>query len=134
MVNGETMNVVVERRLEKRLSYHWPVWFAEDFNGVLSQGQMIDINSQGAAFSCYADKCPFPGQEITARFSVPHYTDPDSFEMESFVRRARINRIENSSPYIRRVAIQFAKPLPFCPGETAPEKETHLELLEEMAS
>ena len=31
-----------ERRREQRLRYHWPVWFAEDFNRTLTQGQMVD--------------------------------------------------------------------------------------------
>ncbi len=62
------MNMTDERRREQRLRYHWPVWFAEDFNKMLSQGQMVDVSSGGAAFTCHADgSCPHPGQEMTAR-------------------------------------------------------------------
>jgi hypothetical protein len=107
----------IERRTEKRLRYNWPVWFAEDFNDILTQGQMVDLSSGGAAFTCYADSCPTAGDHITARFSVPRYDDEESFDMESFIRDGNICRVEELTPYIRRVAIQFAHPLPFKPGE-----------------
>ena len=106
-----------ERRTEKRLRYQWPIWFAENFQGILNQGQMVDISSGGAAFTCYADKCPYPGQAITARFSVPRYSDNESFNMASFVRSGHVCRVEETSQYLRRVAVQFATPLPFKPGQ-----------------
>ena len=106
-----------ERRTEKRLRYSWPVWFAEDYNDILAQGQMVDISSGGAAFTCYADNCPAAGDNITARFSVPRHEEEDSFDLESFIREGNICRVEEISPFVRRVAIQFAEPLPFRPGE-----------------
>jgi hypothetical protein len=107
-----------ERRTEQRLRYYWPVWFAEDFNEALSQGQMVDISSRGAAFTCYTnDGCPYPGQNITTRFSVPHYGPDDSFDMENFTRSAQVCRVENVNSFLRRIAVQFAEPLPFKPGE-----------------
>ena len=107
-----------ERRKEKRLRYHWPVWFAEDFNEILSQGQMVDISSSGAAFTCHADEsCPHPGQQITARFSVPRFGEDDSFDMASFTRAGRICRVDSVSRFLRRIAIQFVESLPFKPGE-----------------
>jgi hypothetical protein len=106
-----------ERRREKRLSYHWPVWFAEDFGDVLSQGQMVDLSSSGAAFTCFRDNCPNEGQYITTRFSVPRYGQDDSFGLENWVRSGFICRIENINSYMRKIAIQFAQPLPFRPGE-----------------
>jgi hypothetical protein len=109
-----------ERRTEQRLRYHWPIWFAEDFNDILSQGQMVDISSGGAAFTCYADdSCPCPGQHITARFSVPRFGSEDSFDMANFVRSGHICRVDEVDRFLRRVAIQFAEPLPFKPGEQA---------------
>jgi hypothetical protein len=106
------------RRSEERLRYAWPVWFSEDFNGILSQGQMVDLSSRGAAFSCRAgDDCPCPGQHLTARFSVPQYVDADSFEMADFFRSGRVCRVEEMNPYSRKVAVQFSQPLPFKPGE-----------------
>jgi hypothetical protein len=106
-----------ERRAEKRLRYHWPIWFAEDTSGQLSQGQMVDICSNGAAFSCYADHCPWPGQWITARFSVPQYGQDNSFDLSNHVRSGSICRVDEVSPFLRRVAIRFVDSLPFKPGE-----------------
>ena len=107
-----------ERRTEQRLRYHWPVWFAEDFNGLLSQGQMVDISSRAGAFTCRADQsCPHPGQNITARFSVPRFAAGDAFDMADFIRGGQICRVDEVNSFVRRVAIQFADPLPFEPGE-----------------
>jgi len=112
------MNVDNERRIEKRLRYHWPIWFAEDKSSELAQGQMLDISSRGAAFTCYNDgSCPYAGQEITARFSVPRFGPDDSFDMANFTRCARICHVDDVNRFSRRVAIQFAEPLPFKPGE-----------------
>jgi len=109
-----------DRRREQRLRYHWPVWFAEDFNNVLTQGQMVDVSSEGAAFTCHADEnCPSPGQNVTARFSVPCFGMDDSFDMANFTRNSRICRVENVNSFLNRIAVQFAEPLPFRPGEQA---------------
>lgn len=114
------MDKTNERRIESRLSYHWPVWFAEDFNEALSQGQMVDVSSGGAAFTCHADEnCPYHGQELTARFSVPRFGPGDRFDMASFARSGRICRVDDVNQFLRRVAVQFAEPLPFKPGEQA---------------
>jgi len=107
-----------ERRTEQRLRYFWPIWFAEDPNEALAQGQMVDVSSRGAAFTCYADDgCPYLGQHITARFSVPRYGPDDSFDMANFTRSAHVCRIDNVNSFLRRIAVQFAEPLPFKPGE-----------------
>jgi len=106
-----------ERRKEKRLSYNWPIWFAEDYDDILTQGQMVDISSRSAMFTCYTDKCPHHGEHITARFSVPRHGMEESFNMENFIRSGNIFRVEEMSPFVRRVALEFAEPLPFKPGE-----------------
>ena len=111
------MNEMLDCGKEKRLQYHWPVWFGADYNDILSQGQMVDISSQDATFTCYADTCPQPGENISTRFSVPRYDSDGSFDMESFIRAGHIYRVEELSPFLRRVAIQFAEHLPFRPGE-----------------
>lgn len=109
-----------ERRRENRLRYYWPIWFAENPDSMLSQGQMVDISSTGAAFTCYAEEgCPHPGQHITARFSVPHYDADEAFDMANFTRSGYVCRVENVNSFLRRVAVQFAEPLPFKPGEQA---------------
>lgn len=91
---------------------------------------MADISSKGAAFTCYADEtCPSPGQYITARFSVPHYQPEEAFDMADFTRSGHICRVDSVNNYLRRVAIQFAEPLPFKPGEQAEaEAESAAEL------
>jgi hypothetical protein len=119
----------VERRREKRLNYQWPVWFAEDFNDVLSQGQMFDLCSGGAAFTCYADACPYEGQYITTRFSIPRYGQDNLFDLENCIRSGFVRRVENINPHVKKVAIQFAESLFFKPGEqnqnqAAPQFET----------
>ncbi len=109
-----------ERRRENRLRYYWPIWFAENPDSTLSQWQMVDISSTGAAFTCYAEEgCPHPGQHITARFSVPHYDADEAFDMANFTRSGHVCRVENVNSFLRRVAVQFAEPLPFKPGEQA---------------
>ena len=105
-----------ERRGEARLQYSWPVWFAEDFDDILTQGQMVDVSSGGAAFTCYADRCPSDGEHITTRFSVPQFEDAESYDLANFIRDGQICRIDELGPYIRRVAVQFSDPLPFKPA------------------
>ena len=125
------MECTAERRGEKRLRYHWPIWFAEDFNGLLSQGQMVDVSSCGAAFTCPAnDSCPHPGQTVTTRFSVPKFDGDNSFNMASFTRQSYICRIDYINVCTKRVAIQFAEPLPFKPGLQAEDKAQCSEMLE----
>jgi len=112
------MNKTDERRTEQRLRYYWPIWYAENFDGALSQGQMVDISSKGAAFTCYAnDECPYPGQHLTARFSVPQYGPDDSFDMANFTRSGHVCRVQDVNSFLRRIAVQFSEPLPFKPGE-----------------
>lgn len=114
------MDKITERRREQRLRYHWPVWFAGDANDGLIQGQMVDISSKGAAFTCHADESGhYTGQDITARFSVPDFGPDDSFDMKNFTRDGRICRIEKVNSFLKCLAIQFAEPLPFKPAEHA---------------
>ena len=125
------MECTPERRREKRLRYQWPVWFAEDFAGILSQGQMVDVCSGGAAFTCYADKgCPYPSQHITTRFSVPYYRPDDSFDVNDFIRIGSVCRVDHLNNGLRRVAIRFFSPLPFNPGEQADTQLDYEETLE----
>ena len=118
------MNESDEKRIENRLKYHWPIWFAEDFNETLSQGQLVDISSNGAAFTYQDDgDCPYLGQEVTTRFSVPRFNTEDSFDMASYTRAARICRVDQINSFIRRIAIQFVEPLPFKPGEQSDSED-----------
>lgn len=111
-----------ERRKEQRLRYYWPIWFARDLSHTLSQGQMVDISSRAASFTCYADEeCPYLGQPIIARFSVPRYGPDDSFDMADFTRTGHVFRIDDVNSHLRRIAVNFAEPLPFKPGEQSEE-------------
>jgi hypothetical protein len=115
--------------MEQRLCYQWPIWFAQDLNGDLSQGQMVDLSSRGAAFTCYADdRCPHLGQHLTARFSIPQYGRDDSFDLVDFVRAGRVCRVDGVNNALRRIAIQFSEPLPLRPGE----QNTRVEQFEEV--
>lgn len=111
-----------ERRREKRLHYYWPIWFAEDFTDILSQGQMADVSSKAAAFTCYPDNCPYLGQQITARFSIPRYGADGSFDLANFTRSGCVTRVDELDKFLRRVAIQFAESLPFRPGEQSDDE------------
>ena len=130
------MGETTERRTEQRLRYYWPIWFAGDFNEALSQGQMVDISSRCAAFTCHDDgSCPYLGQDITTRFSVPRFGPDDSFDMANFTRSGHISRVDEVNSFLRRVVVQFAEPLPFKPGEQADseiesEEEDVLETVE----
>jgi hypothetical protein len=107
-----------ERRGEQRLRYHWPIWFAQDFNGELSQGQMADISSTSAAFTCYSHEAyPNLGQYITTHFSVPRYGPDDSFDLADFICSAHVCRVDSLNGFLRRIAVKFNEPLPFKPGE-----------------
>ena len=113
-----------EQRREQRLRHRRPVWFGENFGGTLSQGQMVDVSSGAVAFTCRADgNCPQPGRQIATRFSVPRLNPDDSFDAVSFNRIGRICRVDKANDILRRVAVQFAKPLPFKPGEQNISKE-----------
>ena len=121
-----------ERRSEQRLDYHRPMWFGDDFNEILSRGRMVDVSSEGMAFTCGTDEsCLRPGQQIAARFSVPRLNPDDSFDAVSFNRRCRICRVNKANRFMRRVAVQFAKPLPFKPAEQEPPKKRPLSPLGE---
>jgi len=119
-LGGPIMDSVQERRREQRLRYHWPVWYAEDSSERVFQGQMVDVSSEGAAFTCYSHEgYPYPSQKITARFSVPRFGSEESFDMANFTRSANICRVDDVNPFLRRIAVCFSDALPFKPGEQA---------------
>lgn len=122
-IGDSEMEINSERRRERRLRYQWPVWFAEDFDGLLKQGQMIDVSSNGAAFTCFNDhEHVYCGQQLTARFSIPRFAPGDAFDMEDYVRKGWVCRVDQVNRFLRRVAIQFAEPLPFKPGEQSKDE------------
>ena len=113
-----TMDIAGEQRAEQRLCYRWPVRFARDVKEKPSPGQIVDVSSRGLAILCHADKkCPHPDQLVTVDFSVPHFDLADSFDTVMFNRIGRVCRVDNLSSLVNRVALQFAEPLFFKPGE-----------------
>jgi hypothetical protein len=66
----------------------------------------------------HADKsCPRLGQPVTADFGVPYFDSHGSFDTVLFNRAGRVCRIDNLNSRVNRVALQFAEPLFFKPGE-----------------
>ncbi len=112
-----------DRRREQRLSLRRSIWFGLDKKQRLSQGQMLDIASGGIAFTCYAeDTSSWQGQEITTRFSAPYFGPDDSVQMHKFTRSGHICRVIDVNDCLKRIAVQFAEPLPFKPAEQSPEQ------------
>ena len=107
-----------ERRAEQRLRYRWPVRFAGKTGGEPLSGQMFDVSSEGMAFLSHANEsCPRPDDSITANFGVPHFDSRGSFDTAFFNRVGRVCRVDNLSSRVNRIAVQFAEPLFFRPGE-----------------
>ena len=107
-----------DRRREQRLALRRSIWFGRDKKQTLTQGQMIDIASGGMAFTCYADDAPsLEEQHITTRFSAPCFGPDDSVRMQKFTRTGRLCRVDDVNSFLKRVAVQFAQPLPFKPAE-----------------
>lgn len=114
------MDEMINRRREGRLQYHWPVWFAENFEQSLAEGLMVDVSSGGMAFVCNADEnCPQMGQRLTARFSIPRSEDENPSDMTSFTRTGCVLRVDVINTSLRQVAIQFEEPLSLKPCEQA---------------
>jgi hypothetical protein len=94
---------------------------------------MVDISSTSAAFTCRkGEHYPCVGQHLTARFSVPRFQPGEAFDMANFTRSGCICRVDDVSAFSRRVALQFAEPLPFRPGEQA-DGESEAQQLEAAA-
>lgn len=107
-----------DRRTERRLAYRKPIWFTENINETHSQGQMLDISSGGVLFTCCSEeKTLRPNQFITARFSVPRLGPDDTVETIHMDRTGRVCRVDKTNEFLHKIAVQFAKPLPFKPAE-----------------
>ena len=79
---------------------------------------MVDVSSKGMALLYHADEnCPQPDQFITTNFGVPYFDSEDSFDTVFFNRVGRVCRVDNLTSKVNRIAVQFAEPLFFKPGE-----------------
>ena len=100
------------------MRYRWPVRFARDPRAKPLAGQMFDLCSKGMAMLFHANEdCPRPDQSVTANFGVPHFDAHGSFDTAFFNRVGRVCRVDRLTSRVNRVAIQFAEPLFFNPGE-----------------
>lgn len=107
-----------ERRAEQRLRYRWPVRFASDQRKKPLAGQMFDLSSMGMAMLFYANEdCPRTDQSITAKFGVPCFDAHGSFDTAFFNRAGRVCRVDYLTTSVNKVAVRFAEPLFFKPGE-----------------
>jgi hypothetical protein len=112
------MEKTKEQRKERRLSYRWPIRLTKESEARPFPGQMVDVTSRGAAFICFAEEdWPSTGQQITTRFSVPRFGKGKTFDMANYTRIGQVCRVDEVNNQLRRVAIQFAEPLFFKPGE-----------------
>ena len=107
------------QRAEQRLRYRWPVRFTTNLEQKQPfSGQLVDVSSRGMAILFHADKsCPRPDQAVTADFGVPYFNSHGSFDTVLFSRAGRVCRVDNLNSRVNRVALQFAEPLFFKPGE-----------------
>ncbi len=112
------MERTYERRVEHRLQYKWPVKFSAGNKTRFYNGQIVDLSSKGMAFLCHADQSGFEtGQELKTSFGVPFFNLSDLFDTILFERIGHVTRIEKPAGQVHRIAIQFASPLFFKPGE-----------------
>ena len=107
-----------QRRKESRLQYRSGIWFNPADTNKSWQGQMLDVSSGGMAFTCYNKRsCPDVGQLITTHFTIPWFTPDGNIQNRQFTRKAKICRVNNENSLLKRIAVQFADPLPFKPAE-----------------
>ena len=111
------MSDVNKRRSEKRLSYGWPMWFCLENDKEFIQGQMVDVSSTHAAFTCNSQFSPEAKDVIVARISVPEYISEDEFESKDFTRFCTVFRADYMNPLLKLIVVKFTAPLPFKPGE-----------------
>ena len=114
------MNEGRERRREERLEHKYPVMFSDDFARGIYEGLMVDVSSGGIAFTCgTGDGCPQDGQELTVKFSLPRFDEPDNCGLMNITRTGRVCRVDTISTLVCRVGIKFDKPLTLKPCEQA---------------
>ena len=107
-----------DQRAEQRLRYRWPVRFASGDNDKITQGQIVDVSSDGMAMLCHSGKyCPRKNQLLNIDFGVPHFGLSHSLDVVFVNRTGRVCRIQKLSKIVNRIAVQFTEPLFFKPGQ-----------------
>jgi len=116
-----------EKRCERRLSYGWPMWFCRENDAEFLQGQMVDVSSTHAAFTCNSQFCPEAKDILVTRISVPEYMSEDEFEAKDFTRFCTVFRVDQMNPLLKLIVVKFTAPLPFKPGEQKNANQAVLE-------
>ncbi len=114
-----SMENKIERRKERRLPIHWPIWFSDGSDATSIPAEMVNISSGGMAFVCENDKY-FPKKDhaILLHFNVPRFMPDGSSKMVNFTRvGAVLNVKEQEDGSYCRISIQFTELIDFKPGE-----------------
>jgi hypothetical protein len=112
------------------MHYRWPIWFSDDFDTKLTQGQLIDISSKAITFTYYThEKYLFPNQKIITHFSTPVYGFSNSFAIRDFTRSSYILSICHKNNALYRITAQFEEVLTFRPGEQIGSEAEFISLL-----
>jgi hypothetical protein len=120
-----------QKRKEQRLQYSSGIWFSPANGSKTWQGQMLNVSSGGMAFTCYNRRsCPDVGQSITTQFTVPWFTPDGNIQSRKFTRTAKICRVNNENSFLKKIAVQFADPLPFQPAEQNMPNDADVTLLD----
>ncbi|MBN2314386.1 MAG: PilZ domain-containing protein [Sedimentisphaerales bacterium] len=108
------MNKTENRRRAPRLRYRVTVHYSDntESGATAYEGQMLDISSGGLAFRCNADEnCPYEGQQLNIRFSIPNSKVHDASMMD-FNRTGQVLRVQEVNSTLWNVAVRFDEPLP----------------------
>jgi hypothetical protein len=106
------------------MSCHWPIWFYDDCDTRIIQGQLVDISSKAAAFTYYThEKLLLPDHRIIVHFSTPVYGLSNSFAIRDFIRSGYILNVYQINELLYRIATEFEDVLSFKPGEQINEEE-----------
>ncbi len=91
------------------------------------QGQMVDVSSNHAAFTCNPQFNPDSKDVLVVKITVPEYTSKDKFEKRDYTRFCTLFRVDQMSPLLKLIVVKFTAPLPFKPGEQIFLNQTVLE-------
>ena len=116
-----------ERRPEKRLAYGWPMSFCRENDKDFIQGQMVNISSNHAAFTCDPRFNPDSKDVLVVQISMPKFTSKDKFEKRDYTRFCTIFRVDQMDPLLKLIVVKFTAPLAFRPGEQKFLNQTALE-------
>ena len=106
-----------ESRSEKRLGYDWPMQFCQENDKKFIGGQMVDVSSTHAAFTCDPQFNLNARAILVVKISVPEYTSKDKFRAKDFTRFGTLFRVDLINPTLKLIVVKFTTPLSFKPGE-----------------